>query len=222
MPKERQSELFAEPLLSELRRVGLPIDRIVYTQNRRVMVSVAEGGRTLRLHESFAAAPPATLSAVARLFASRSPQERSRARGLIRAHLQRSLTPSPGRSAPQRPPRPRASDRPHIARLASEFQRVNERYFDSSLPVIPIRLSGRMRRRNGHFTSQPLEIVISRLLCSNAVDGEAERTLRHEMIHLWQWKSGAKVGHGADFRRWAVELEIHPRATRNVKWVARC
>src|SRR5688572_24402910 len=104
MRKEPQSELFAETLLSELRGVGLPFDRIVYTRNRRVMVSVAEEGRTLRLHESFAAAPPETLHAVARLFSTRSQKERTRVRELIRAHLQRSLTPSPVRSAARRPP----------------------------------------------------------------------------------------------------------------------
>jgi predicted SprT family Zn-dependent metalloprotease len=79
-----------------------------------------------------------------------------------------------------------------------------------------------MRRRNGHFSIEPLEIVISRRLCDAAADGEAERTLRHEMIHLWQHVQGDRPDHGAEFRRWAVRLDVHPRATRDVEWLDRC
>jgi len=64
----------------------------------------------------------------------------------------------------------------------------------------------------------PVEIVISRSLCRNATTGEAEKTLRHEMIHLWQHEQGRTPGHGRDFRRWAERLGIHPRATRAVSW----
>lgn len=95
---------------------------------------------------------------------------------------------------------------------------MNEAFFGGRLPDVPLRLSGRMRRRNGHFSAEPLEIAIARRLCEGAADGEAERTMRHEMIHLWQWVEGRKPGHGADFRRWARRLEIHPRATRTVCW----
>jgi hypothetical protein len=77
-----------------------------------------------------------------------------------------------------------------------------------------------MRRRNGHFSSDPLEIAISRQLCLRAVDGEAMRTLRHEMIHLWQWAEKRPMGHGPEFRAWARLLDIHPRATRTVCWLA--
>jgi predicted SprT family Zn-dependent metalloprotease len=76
-----------------------------------------------------------------------------------------------------------------------------------------------MKRRNGHFSVHPLEIVISRRLLTHAADGEAERTLRHEMIHLWQHESGRRPGHGADFRRWAERLGVRPRATRTVEWL---
>src|SRR5690606_8265322 len=109
-------------------------------------------------------------------------------------------------------------DLPHLQRLQGEFDRVNREFFGGRLPRVPLRLSGRMRRRNGHFCSDPLEIAISRTLCHAGAEGEAERTLRHEMIHLWQWMEGKKPGHGADFRRWARRLDIHPRATRTVVW----
>ena len=86
------------------------------------------------------------------------------------------------------------------------------------LPEVPLFLSGAMRRRNGHFCSHPLEIVISRTLCTHAHPGEAEHTLRHEMIHLWQHASGKKPDHGEEFRAWARRLDVHPRATRRVSW----
>jgi len=83
---------------------------------------------------------------------------------------------------------------------------------------VPIHLSRSMRRRNGHFSSQPLEIVISWRLCAHGAPGEAEQTVRHEMIHLWQYIEGAAVDHGPAFRRMAHRLDVHPRATRPVKW----
>ena len=95
---------------------------------------------------------------------------------------------------------------------------MNEEHFDGALPRVPIYLSGRMRRRNGHFCADPLEIVIARRLCEHAEDGEAEATLRHEMIHLWQHVTGVRPGHGLDFRRWARRLAVHPRAIRQVVW----
>jgi predicted SprT family Zn-dependent metalloprotease len=78
-----------------------------------------------------------------------------------------------------------------------------------------------MRRRNGHFCSHPLEIVISRQLCTHAAPGESEQTLRHEMIHLWQHVTGKKPDHGPEFRAWARRLDVHPRATRPVTWKSR-
>jgi hypothetical protein len=42
--------------------------------------------------------------------------------------------------------------------------------------------------------------------------------MRHEMIHLWQYIEGAPVDHGPAFRRMAHRLDVHPRATRPVKW----
>ncbi len=182
------------------------------------MVSVARDRTAIRLHEQFREAPPEVLRAVGRLYSRGSSRKREVARGLISDFLEQS-PPMPTR------PRPRtrkAGDYESIARLAREFDRVNRDHFGARLPSIPIHLSGRMRRRNGHFSTDPLEIVISRRLCSEAADGETERTLRHEMIHLWQHECGNRPDHGADFRRWAVILGIHPRATREVEWLNRC
>jgi hypothetical protein len=207
-----------EPLLDLIREGGATFPRLIFTRNRRVMVSVARDRSAIRLHEQFREAPPEVLRALGRLYSSRSSRQREIARGVIRDFLDRSPP------TPTRPRQRRRKDGDHelIARLTREFDRVNRDHFGARLPSIPIHLSGRMRRRNGHFCTDPLEIVISRRLCSEAVDGEAERTLRHEMIHLWQHERGKRPDHGADFRRWALILDIHPRATREVEWLDRC
>jgi hypothetical protein len=204
-----------EPLLQEVRAGGGPFERVVFTRNRRVMVSVADGGRTLRVHESFRGAPPEVARAIGAMYGRASHAGRERARVVVRDFL---------RQRPPAPVGPRrrrlgAGDRPHLERLAAEFARVNDAHFQGALPEVPLWLSGRMRSRNGHFSVQPLEIVISRRLCTHGEPGEAERTLRHEMIHLWQHAQGGRPDHGAEFRAWARRLDVHPRATREVRWL---
>jgi predicted SprT family Zn-dependent metalloprotease len=210
------SETAEEPVLSEVRTGGARFERLVFTRNRRVMISTGDRGTTLRLNERFREAPPEVLRAVGRLLSRPSAGSGRAARAVILEYLRK--TPSSGGPARGRQRLVRRGDHPAIERLAAEFRRVNEAHFERALPTVPIFLSGRMQRRNGHFSPSPLEIVISRRLCSDAEDGEAEKTLRHEMIHLWQHVTGRKLGHGTDFRRWARQLDVHPRATRHVTW----
>jgi predicted SprT family Zn-dependent metalloprotease len=217
-PSENSS-LSDSEILNRVAAGGARFRQVVLTENRRVMISVTDRGRTLRLHVSFREAPASVLRAVGRLLSTRAAGERSRARAELHAHLAKvasSIPPAPPR--PTVPYRPLASDLPHLERLLQEFRTVNADFFGGELPEVPMRLSGRMKRRNGHFTSHPLEIAISRTLCEAGAAGEAERTLRHEMIHLWQHVKVRRVGHGADFRQWAQKLGIHPRAARKVVW----
>lgn len=209
----------AEPdgadLLAAVNRAGGRFGRVVVTMNRRVMLSAGDGGTTLRIHRSFLDAPDPVLAAVGRFFSARRGAERSAARAAIREFVA-AARPAP---APRRRRREwRPADAPLLERLQREFDRVNEESFGGELPRVPIFLSRGMRRRNGHFSCHPPEIVISHRLCVAAVCGEAEHTLRHEMIHLWQHHTGAPLGHGRDFRRWARRLDVHPRATRPVVW----
>lgn len=209
-----------EPFLVRVREGGAEsFRRIVFTRNRRVMVSVGDGGATLRVHERLREAPESVQRAIGTLYSrGAAPRKRSQARLAVQEYL-RTLSAEPPRPRRRRVP---LADRPAIQRLRAEFDRVNAEHFDDLLPAVPITLSGRMTRRNGHFSAQPLEIVVSRRLCIHAADGEAERTLRHEMIHLWQHVNGTRPGHGSDFRRWAERLEVHPRATRTVEWLGGC
>ena len=202
-------------VLAVVRKAGGGFRRVVFTRNRRVMASVAEGGAALRLNVAFAGAPEVVLVAVAALFSARERRKRSAARETVRRFIREMpAAPAPARKARRVP----AADRPHLERLRAEFERVNREHFHGELPAVPLFLSGRMRSRNGHFSSHPLEIVVSRRLCTHAEAGEAERTLRHEMIHLWQHAAGRKPDHGREFRAWARRLGVHPRATRPVAW----
>jgi hypothetical protein len=179
------------------------------------MASVAAGGEELRLNAAFAAAPDAVLVAVAELFSARG-----RRRTAARERVRRFIAEIPAQPVPpaRRARRVSPGDRPHLERLRAEFDRTNQEHFGGELPAVPLYLSGQMRRRNGHFSSHPPEIVISRRLCAHGHDGEAEQTLRHEMIHLWQHATGRPVDHGPEFRRMARRLGVHPRATRPVRW----
>jgi hypothetical protein len=213
LPAARTPE---ERLLAQVAAGGARFRRLHFTRNRRVMISVGDGGETLRVNERFRDAPPAVLRAVGQLYGPRGPTRQA-----ARARIADFLAENPPIVAAARAPRRRRvppADRPHLERLQAEFDRVNAEAFGGALPRVPLFLSGRMKRRNGHFSADPLEIVVSRRLCLEGADDEAVRTLRHEMIHLWQHHEGRRPDHGAEFRRWARRLDIHPRAVRTVEW----
>lgn len=214
---ERPAARSEAEVLAAVRRAGGAFQRVVFTQNRRIMASVAARGAELRLNTAFAAAPEEVLRAVAALFSARTRGGRAAARPVVRAFLD-ALPPPADAARRPRARRAHPADEPHLERLRAEFDRVNGASFGGRLPRVPLHLSGKMRRRNGHFSSHPLEIVIARRLFTHAEPGEAEHTLRHEMIHLWQYVEGAPVDHGAAFRRLARRLDVHPRATRPVRW----
>ncbi len=216
----RTGERSGPEVLAVARRSGGEWERVVFTSNRRIMASVANRGRDLRLNEAFAAAPDAVLVAVGELFTARNGRRRNAAREAVRRFIAQ-IPPAPDSAPRPRTRRATSADRAQIARMQAEFDRVNAERFGGALPRVPIHLSGRMKRRNGHFSSNPLEIVMSRRLCVHGAAGEAEHTMRHEMIHLWQFVEGLPVDHGAAFRKMARRLDVHPRATRNVEWTTK-
>jgi hypothetical protein len=204
-------------VLEALRGHGAPYRRVAFTRNRRTMISVGSDRSVIRMHAAFGQAGAEVLRAVALLY---TPGTRAKQRSAARAVVQRFIEGIPAQpSAPrQRRTRVAEGDREHLDRLQAEFDRVNRMQFGGRLPRVAIHLSRQMRRRNGHFSSQPLEIVISWRLCVHGAPGEAEQTVRHEMIHLWQYLEGVPVDHGQAFRRLARKLDVHPRATREVRW----
>lgn len=216
-PPRAAGERTEAEVAAVLRAHGAPYPRVVFTRNRRIMISVASDRATLRMNAAFATADDAVLAAVAQLYtAGTRGKKRTRAKEAVQRFIQ-SIPPSP------KPPRRRIrrhhpADRPHLERLQAEFDRTNRAHFGGRLPRVPVHLSRNMQRRNGHFSSHPLEIVISWRLCVHGEEGQAEETMRHEMIHLWQYIEGVAVDHGPAFRRMAQRLDVHPRATRPVRW----
>ncbi|MDF1501449.1 SprT-like domain-containing protein [Roseisolibacter sp. H3M3-2] len=204
----------AARLHAALERLGLRgIERLRLTRNRTVMVSFSAG--ELRVHEGYLDAPPEVLRAIVGFVCGRTRTDRRRARETILAHQ---ITRP---AAARRPERARPEDEPVVAQLRRFHAHYNRVYFGGRLRGVPIRLSGRMRTRLGHYTAatpagEPAEIVIGREHIRRHGWEEALHTLLHEMVHQWQDEGGHAIDHGATFRKKAREVGITPSARRHV------
>lgn len=200
-------------LFSRLQDLGLRgVDALVLMRTRTVMVSLI--GRTLRVHEGYADAPERVLHAVVAFAIARTKAERQAARDVILAYdVERAPVARRRESA-------RPGDLPMLAQLAEAHRQLNARWFEGTLQAIPVRLSGRMATRLGHFDPgskhTPPEIVLSRTHITRHGWREAMHTLLHEMVHQWQHETARPVDHGAEFRRKAREVGITPAARRDV------
>ncbi len=200
-------------LFSRLEDLGLRgVDTLVLMRTRTVMVSLI--GRTLRVHEGFAEAPESVLRAIVAFALARTRQERAMARDTILAH---EVERAP---AARRMEMPRPGDVVMIAQLEQSHRELNTRWFGGALNGIPVRLSGRMATRLGHYDpgsrhSAP-EIVLSRSHVIKHGWREAMHTLLHEMVHQWQHETQQPVDHGAGFRRKARDVGITAAAKRDL------
>jgi hypothetical protein len=197
------------PLANRLRQFGLSDrTRLVLHRNRVVLLTFAHG--VLRLHEGYALAPDDVLRAIVR-FLSPTIRRRDRlaARRAFLAFPVEQFAPAraepPSPSPRWTPGRAAESDRPWVDRLRQEHARLNIERFDGQLGDIPIRLSGRMRRRLGHValdrtTGLATEIALNRRHVQRDPWPLVEDTLLHEMVHQWQAETGRRVDHGAGFR----------------------
>ena len=203
-----------EAIWRHFRDLGLrSLNRVVFHRNRVVLLSYRRG--VLRLHQGYASAPDDVLRAIVRFL---SPFVRRRDRLAAR---QAFLAFPVEQFAPSRPrragPRVAPADRPWIERLRTVHQTFNAGHFDATLGELPIRLSGRMRRRLGqvtlsHETGVATEIALNRRHVQRDPWPQVEDTLLHEMVHQWQAETGRPVDHGVEFRRKAREVGIVPRA----------
>ena len=200
-------------LFSRLQEMGLRgVEQLVLMRTRTVMVSLI--GRTLRVHEGYADAPETVLGAVVAFASARNKQDRLAAREVILAHdVERAPI-----ARRQEPPRP--GDVAIIAQLGEAHRQLNAQWFGGTLKHIPLRLSGRMATRLGHYDPGsrhlPAEIVMSRRHISRDGWREAMHTLLHEMVHQWQHETGRPVDHGPEFRAKAMDVGITPAARRDV------
>jgi hypothetical protein len=122
---------------------------------------------------------------------------------------------------PTRRERPRSGDVLLLHRLEMLHRELNSAHFGGSLGEIPIRLSGRMRRRLGELSvsiqsSRPIELTLSRQHIARHAWSEVEHTLLHEMVHQWQAEMGLAVDHGPTFRKKAREVGVLPTARRSI------
>ena len=207
-------------LLRRLEVLGLAgVKRLVVHENRTVMVSLSRG--ILRIHRGYVYAADQVLRAViAFLRPGGSPVRSRRAqRALLGFPVEEYV---PVRAPARRLDTARPGDEKVIARLRATHGRFNTQHFGGALAEIPIRLSGRMRRRLGELLLDPSgtkarEIAISRRHLRRDGLVEVEATLLHEMVHQWQAEAGIPVDHGAKFRKKAREVGVEPAAKRDVE-----
>jgi hypothetical protein len=215
-PPRRRTAEDAAGLLARLDALGLRgIARVRLTRNRTVMVSFSQG--ELRVHEGYLDAPPEVLRAIVGFVCGRTRAERARSREAILGHQ---IT-RPAGAPTRRPEAERPEDAPLVGQLRRFHAHYNRVYFGGRLRTVPIRLSGRMRTRLGHYTAasptgDPAEIVIGREHIRRHGWEEALHTLLHEMVHQWQDEAGHAIDHGASFRKKAREVGITPSARRHV------
>lgn len=208
-----------EMLAHRLSLLGLRhVERVHTHANRTVMVSLS-ARRVLRLHHGYSAAPDRVLRAIVRFLDPRVPRalRRLAEREFLAFPVEQHAPPPP----PRRRDRPRPGDLLLLHRLEQLHARLNQEHFGGALGVLPLRISGRMRRRLGEVsvdlgTGAPLEIAISRRHLLRHPWGEVEHTMLHEMVHQWQAESGLKVDHGPTFRAKARAVGVLPRAKRGV------
>ena len=200
-------------LPGRLRRAGLPATiAIVLHRNRRVMLSF-DGRGALRVHEGYAGAPDEVIAAIV-AWARPSVRAATR-RALARVFLTFSVhgdRPPPRRKRLE-PPAP--GDEATLTRLRSIHDELNARWFENGLTAVPFELSGRMRRKLGHYeprTGGSQAIAISRRHLKRDGWTAVAGTLLHEMVHQWQDETGLPVDHGPTFRRKASSVGIDPRA----------
>ena len=206
-------------LSTRLRQAGLPGQvRVVTHANLRVMVSW-DGRKELRVHRGYAWAPDEVLQAIvawARPWLRRA--ERRAASRILLAFPVHHFVPAPA-LRPRRVEPPHPGDDRRLERLRTLHRELNSRHFAGRLRKIEIRLSGRMRRKLGHYevreATRAPAIVISRRHLQRDGWTEVERTLLHEMVHQWQEESGHPVDHGVEFKTKSRELGARSRGTVN-------
>ena len=190
---------------------------VVTHTNRTVMLSLNR--RVLRIHRGYANAPDRVLKAIVRFLNHRVPCALRRA--AEREFLQFPVEVHAPPAGPGRRERARPGDVLLLHRLEALHRQLNQRHFDGTLGEIPIRLSGRMRRRLGELsvdirTGRPIELSVSRRHIARHSWAEVEHTVLHEMVHQWQAETGLRVDHGPTFRRKAREVGVLPAAKRAI------
>jgi hypothetical protein len=206
----------AERVRAELARRGVRVDAVRLRENRTRLLAFGSRPGTLNLHAALATAPPEVLDAIATFCRSRWRRRRARAAAEIRDYVAsaRPDTPPPSRRARCAG---NVAERAHLLALYAD---LNRERFGGRLPAdVPLRISGRMRTRLGHFVPRTAEdgsrvageIAISRALLRVASAAEIEETMLHEMAHADAWIFHGSRGHDRPWRECARRAGCIPR-----------
>ena len=108
---------------------------------------------------------------------------------------------------------PQSGDAALVRDLGRLFAAMNRRHFKGALPVAPIRLTGRFRRKLAELRQVDGEagivwLVFSRHHVATATAERIRDTMGHEMVHLYQQHNGQPVRHDAMFKAKAREMGI--------------
>ena len=210
--------LLEDQLPVRLQELGLrEVDRVVIHTNRTVMLSLRR--RVLRIHRGYGFAPDRVLEAIIRFLNPRV--SRALRRRAEREFLEFPVEEHAPSTSHLRRDRPRPGDVLLLHRLERLHRDLNAGHFGGMLGTVPIRISGRMRRRLGELsvdirTGLPLELSVSRRHIARDPWSEVEHTMLHEMVHQWQAETGLRVNHGPTFKKKAREVGVLPAARRKI------
>jgi hypothetical protein len=226
------------------------IRRVRFKHNRSRLLSVSRDGFTLYLDDAYRGAPGHVIEAIAGILsASRGSQSYRSAAAVLRewgtprqakrwqaaagagatgARMRSARDSGPsdecrGAAAVGPAPRSAACCATPAQRqfLAAAYRKLNEEHFGGRLPAdLPLRLSGRMRRRLGHVRyfvrpdggREVVELALNPDLMLEGNEVELRATLLHEMAHVEAWLVHGDRGHGAAWKRVARTVGCEPRA----------
>ena len=212
----------SDRLLTALWARGVRLRRVRYRENRTVLLSLSDGGRTLNCHTAFRKAPSRILDAIA-LFLRSRPGSADYQRALDRLRswegARKGLERARRRGARRTARLLAAPPTPEAAAVMRVYRTFNRTKFGGVLPQVPIRISERMTRSLGTISyggrgedRRVREIAISADLLSPANRAVLEDTLLHEMAHAEAWLRHGHRGHGAVWRTIAERVGCTPRA----------
>ena len=117
------------------------------------------------------------------------------------------------------------NERAWLARLRGKYVEYATLYFGGALPIIPIVLSYRMRKKVAEVETtggKPTNLVVSARHIQTHGWKAAQETLLHEMLHVAQAARGLPMHHDRYFRGEAQRLGINASAKEYIKPLKRC
>ena len=217
--------LSANDFLRELRDRGvLRLSRVTFRKNRSTLWSITQRGTVLNVHTAYRAPTPSILDAFAVI--AREGGIGSRETRRAAAALE-SWPPLASAIHEARQEHTARNDGMRVSCCATPAQRAylvslyryfNQTRFAGQLPLVPVRLSRRMRSALGHMLPGETvdgvrtvrEIALNADLMLEGNGAERIDTLLHEMAHVADYLESGGLDHGASWRAWARRVGCQP------------